>query len=165
MRSLRRQLALSAAGAALITSVALLSPAQASAAESGPVTISGKVGCLNNLSPDGIWVEATNGGSGFAQWTIKPEEGREGFGYAYYTFTLPRGGSYHLNVGCDGTAKHWGMTAQTPTVSGASYTFKCNDISPALESLGEWAFSRSLGRWIKALDFTEGIEYGRCASV
>jgi hypothetical protein len=161
----RRLLVTAVATATMTGGLSLATTSAAVADESGPVTISGKVGCLNSFSPDGIWVEAANGGSGFAEFAVKPEEGLNGFGYAYYSYVLPHGGSYHLNVGCDGSPQRWGMTAHTAQVSGSNNSFTCDDISPALRTLGEWAFSRALGRWVKALDFTEGIPYGQCGKI
>lgn len=157
-----RRLAAAAASAALIAGLGALDPAVASAAETGPVTIAGKVGCLNSYSPDGIWVIADNGGSGFATMSF---DLNDGFAYTHYTYVLPAGGSYSLNVGCGGSPQNWGMTAHTPTVAGTENSFKCNDVNPLLEAAGDWAFGRILGRWIKALDLTQGIDYGTCARI
>jgi len=141
---------------ALASAIVGAGPAEA---QGRAVVVSGKVACLNSYSPDGIWVNALRGGSGFARMYT---DVADGFGYTHYSFTLPAGGSYFLNVGCGGTPKRWGIAAKSSVVSGVKNNFKCNDVSPALGAAGDLVFGKIFGRWVKALDLTQGVKYKTC---
>lgn len=89
----------------------------------GPVAISGEVECASGASVVGVWVEARDGGSGWADRQVK-EGGR-----TRYDFVLPNGGQYQLHVGCGGTDAEWGATNYTPFVANTPMSFRCFDSS------------------------------------
>lgn len=130
----------------------LAAPAQAAA----PRVVSGKVQCINGAGPVGIWVNAKNGGSG---WATMGYNVADGWGYHRYKYRLPRGGAYSLNVGCGGTPKRWGITAKTGVVTAARNNFRCNDIHPALDLA-----RKILGLW-RGVDLTRGIAYKTCKRI
>jgi hypothetical protein len=123
-------------------------------ADSGYVA-SGKVQCVNSEGPVGIWVEAQNGGSGWADMGVDVSDG---WGWTHYSKAIPNGGSFYLNVGCGGSSEAWGLSAWSDTAVGA-LNVVCNDIPWWLQALkGRFPY---LG-WA---DFTQGVPYGRCGTV
>jgi hypothetical protein len=67
------------------------------------VLVSGKVECAAGAPVVGVFVEALDGGSGFAEWHARQVPYRAGF-----TKRLPQGGRWSVSVGCGGTPKRWG---------------------------------------------------------
>jgi uncharacterized MnhB-related membrane protein len=99
-------------------------------------SISGKVQCAGGEQVVGIWVDAINGGSGFADWIPISNNGSE----ASFKYILPNGGDYNLHVGCGGTKQDWGGTYTTETGSGTvrdtnTHYFVCQDF-PGTQGYG-----------------------------
>jgi hypothetical protein len=65
--------------------------------------ISGKVMCISGDGVVGVWIDAKNGGSGWAKWI--PTNGFPQ--QASFSFTLPKGGIYSVHVGCGGSPAKW----------------------------------------------------------
>jgi hypothetical protein len=92
-----------------------------------PITISGYIDCWPDASKpvEGVWIAAPSGGSGWATWHALP--GRPNV--AWFSHTLPNGGSYVVDAGCGGTSKHWEVALSSiTTVQGSGYYFTCYDV-------------------------------------
>lgn len=87
--------------------------------------ISGTAQCVSGNNVVGVWIEATNGGSGWAYWTPTPGLPSE----ATYSYTLPNDGNYDVTVGCGGTPQNWATSNVSPLLSGTSYSFLCYDLA------------------------------------
>jgi hypothetical protein len=72
---------------------------------------------------EGIWIVAKSGGSGWAKWTGVTAT------TARYNYTLPKGGSYAVHVGCGGTLASWQTAPDSNFVSGTSNNFICYDVA------------------------------------
>ncbi len=96
-----------------VTAIALPSSAATSR------TVSGTVACQVGHHVTGVWVQSSNGGSGWASWT--PRSGAAWLAdYSYRITTNSSSTSVRLDVGCGGTRQNWwstNLTAST-TVSG-----------------------------------------------
>ena len=114
MRVLRRTAVLVVALLGAV--VAYVQPASAA------TTIHGTVQCVTGARMVGVWVSANSGGSGWASWTPRSTS------VANYSYTLPYGGTYHLNVGCGGSSGAWASSNSTPNVGGNAYWFTCYDL-------------------------------------
>ena len=93
------------------------------------IPITGKVSCLGNEQVEGIWVDAVNGGSGWADWYETNSNGSE----VEFKYVLPNGGAYNLHVGCGGSKQIWKNTYSTETGSGTIqdhnfHFFTCQDV-------------------------------------
>jgi len=91
--------------------------------------ITGKVLCQDGKQVEGVWVEAQNQGSNFANWYTINENGSE----AGFKYILPNGGEYNLHVGCGGTKLLWAVSATTEAGTGSvkdynSHYFICYDV-------------------------------------
>ena len=86
--------------------------------------ISGSIQCQSS-SVEGVWVQAANGGSGWAPWissAARPD-------YATYSYTLPHGGEYSLHIGCGGTTSSWKVATYSGYYGGTVNNFYCYDES------------------------------------
>lgn len=109
----------------ILVMVQLAAPASAAKA----VTVTGYVTCINSYAPVGIWVDATSSTDGWAKKTGPNPQ--TGWAKVKYSFSLNKGGTYRLHVGCGGDAQRWGMTAKSSLLSGSSTkTVTCNDVPP-----------------------------------
>jgi len=84
--------------------------------------VAGYVQC-STMSVEGVWVEANNGGSGWAKWRGIDST------VAYYWYWLPHGGKYSLHVGCGGSTSQWSTASKSRAVSGRFHNFFCYDIA------------------------------------
>lgn len=113
------------AGAVGLVAASLTAVVATAAPASASVGISGQVMCVDQRSVVGLWVQAANGGSGWATLTNVN-------GYTKnYRYTLPRGGSYSVHVGCGGTSQSWATSNKSPYVSGSYNSFTCYDTTAA----------------------------------
>jgi hypothetical protein len=87
-----------------------------------PEQVSGYVQCTS-LPVEGVWIVARRGGSGWAEWTGVTAT------LARYNYTLPKGGSYAVHVGCGGSLPDWQTTPDSGFVSGAFNDFLCHDVA------------------------------------
>ncbi len=142
------------AGLALVSPLGLTGQANADAA----YTVSGKINCINSADPVGVWVEAPNGGSGWAKRWLDVSDG---WGYGHYSKALPNGGPFRLHVGCGGTPQKWGMTAYSDFHTGGQFSVVCNDLNPLLARVAK----RVLPAPLKWADLSQGIPYGHCKQI
>ena len=77
-----------------------------------------RISCTSGAEVAGAWVEAANGGSGFA------ERSQEG---APHEFVLEFGGPYHVNVGCGGTRQRWAVDLSSGVSESPKRTLVCQD--------------------------------------
>lgn len=94
-----------------------------------PVTITGYAKCWPDPTKPvvGVWIVAANGGSGWADLQALPGQ----VNVAWFSRTLPNGGSYVVHIGCGGTPAHWELTlASLNGVLGSGHTFTCYDVPP-----------------------------------
>ncbi len=96
--------------------------------------ISGKVSCIGNEQVEGIWVQATNDGSG---WADKHQTDSDG-AVVVFTYVLPNGGAYNLHVGCGGSEQHWNTISTTEAGSGTiqDHTFHFFTCQDSLRAVG-----------------------------
>ena len=87
-----------------------------------PVPISVEIECVTGAAVAGAWVEARNGGSGPA---IPQEPGAVGAS-RQFTYEMPFGGPYHLNVGCGGTG-NWARSPSSEVAETAHRRLLCDD--------------------------------------
>ena len=85
-------------------------------------SISGHVYCTDGQAVEGVWVAANSGGSGWASWGVAGSTD-----YAWFSYTLPNGGSYSVHVGCGGSPSRWNTANYSVTVSASGYEFWCWD--------------------------------------
>jgi hypothetical protein len=105
----------SAAALSAFIGVAAASPASASTG------VSGYVECLT-MPVEGVWIAASNGGSGWASWHTNGDPT-----YAYYSYNLPNGGSYAVHVGCGGSPQNWAVPTASGYYGGTVNDFLCYD--------------------------------------
>jgi len=119
-------------------------------------TVKGRITCLNNPSPVGVWIDATKSKDGWASIKVPYVPG--GASMVDYSYRLNKGGKFKVNVGCGGTSERWGMSLSSPVVSGTKVNFRCNDIPPMLNQV----FKR-----INPFKFglSDGIKYGTCKKI
>lgn len=102
-------------------------PHQATTVASTQATIiTGVVECSPDLTKAviGVWIVASNGGSGWAHYQLLPGHPN----IALFDRTLPKGGSYVVHVGCGGTPAHWELVLGSVTpVTDSGYHFTCYD--------------------------------------
>lgn len=87
-------------------------------------TVSGHINCSSGAAIVGIWVDASNGGSGWAVWTPQPGQPSS----ASYKYTLPAGGKFAVNVGCGGTPAKWATNNKSASTYGPTRDFVCYGI-------------------------------------
>ena len=92
------------------------------ASASQPIT--GYVTCISQNPVVGVWIAAQNGGSVWATWT--PNSGAPY--YANYKFSLSKGGSFSVHVGCGGNPSHWATDNHSGYVQGSGASFTCIDV-------------------------------------
>jgi hypothetical protein len=106
--------------AAACLTIAGLALGNAATAHASTV-VSGQVMCVDQRSVVGVWIAAGSGGSGWASTTNIN-------GYTKrYSYALPYGGSYAVNVGCGGTSQNWATNNKSGYVSGTYNNFTCYD--------------------------------------
>lgn len=115
----------------------------------------GRIQCINSGEPTGVWVEAADGGSG---WATTWQDVADGFGWLHYSKEIPAGGSFYLSVGCGGSNSSWGTTTYSDSFAGP-VDVHCNDIPWLLEQAGR------LYPFIGRLGIAQGIPTGRCTAV
>jgi len=102
-------------------------PNQATTVASAHATIiTGSVECWPDTTKavEGVYIVASNGGSGWADWHALPGHPN----VALFSRTLPNGGSYVVHVGCGGTRHHWELKLDAVTpVMDSGYHFTCYD--------------------------------------
>lgn len=84
--------------------------------------VSGSIQCQVG-GVEGIWIQAANGGSGWAPWVSSAARPS----YATYSYTLPYGGPYSAEIGCGGTSSTWGVVEYTGFHDGTVNNFYCYD--------------------------------------
>ena len=102
-------------------------PAAADHAGVTPAIITGYVECWPDATKpvEGVWIAATRGGSGWAQRHALP--GRPNVDW--FSYTLPYGGSYVVDVGCGGDKTHWEQALGTVNpVHGTGNYITCYDV-------------------------------------
>lgn len=106
---------------------AAASPHLATTGTSAPATVvAGSVECWPDTTKPvvGVWIVASNGGSGWADWHALLGHPN----IALFSRTLPHGGSYVVHAGCGGTPRHWGLALDSVTpMLGGGYRFTCYD--------------------------------------
>ncbi|MFT4125122.1 MAG: hypothetical protein QM662_02690 [Gordonia sp. (in: high G+C Gram-positive bacteria)] len=120
-RSVVRSVAVLAAASSVIGGAWATAP-QADAATSAK----GTVQCASGAIVAGVWVVAKNGGSGFARFTRSPGTPS----YARFEYTLSRGGSYLVNVGCGlkSNGRDWKTNNTSTVYLSGTRTFLCYDV-------------------------------------
>jgi hypothetical protein len=76
------------------------------------------------MAVEGVWIDAENGGSGWAQWAAMNSPS-----IAHYSYALPNGGSYAVHVGCGGSPADWLTTPDSNVVPGTVNDFLCHDVA------------------------------------
>jgi hypothetical protein len=86
---------------------------------SGTITISGTVGCASH-NVEGIWVDSSGGGYGWATWTAVPGHPNDATYSRAVTTSLAT--TIRLHVGCGGSTSSWWSDNRTPgtSVSGSA---------------------------------------------
>lgn len=77
-----------------------------------------RISCTSGAEVAGAWVEASNGGSGFAE---QPQDG------APHEFVLEFGGPYSVNAGCGGTRQRWAVDTSSGVSDSPVRTLLCQD--------------------------------------
>jgi hypothetical protein len=99
----------------LTTSLAIGAFVVLAPAAQASTRISGQITCVDGLGVEGVWIVASNGGSGWASWWAP------GMGYANFSYTLPYGGAWTVHVGCGGTPAHWEYPTNGNSTTTSSY--------------------------------------------
>lgn len=77
--------------------------------------ISGQVQCVDELPVEGVWIQASSGGSGWATT-------RNINGYTKdFSYSLPHGGAWTVHVGCGGSTSRWKYTPDGNATTKAAY--------------------------------------------
>jgi hypothetical protein len=152
IRGARRvTLGLSCAALALASTVAAAPQAVAATA----YTINGTVACTSGAYVvKSVWVQANNGGSGFA--TVGGADVNLGFGRQRFTKNIPNGGTYWVAVNCGPTTFVPAKTVYTNTTSSRNPQLNCNNFPWWLDQV-----ARRTGWWARAVL----PPYGRCNGV
>ncbi len=86
----------------------------------------GVVQCTLDTKVVGIWIDAKNGGSGWASFS--PRYGS--LSTVNFNRKLPNGGMYRVTVGCGGTPQQWKTSIKSDFVkSNKSHWFTCLNVS------------------------------------
>jgi hypothetical protein len=135
----------------------------ATTAQAAPEEIHGEIGCINNASPVGVWVQAARSKSGWADWKVPVHLG--GTSKVDYTYTLNNGGPYQVHVGCGGRPQHWDNDIHSDNVEGP-HDFLCNDINPIANEVWNHMVAEELfGVFGKLLDLSRGVPDNHCNTV
>jgi len=110
---------------AVFGSAVLVAPAASAA-----TVVRGTVMCVTQDSVVGVWIQAENGGSGWATLSSRNSaDPRKNFQYS-----LPKGGRYQVHVGCGlknkywwGGGKVWKTNNKSGYVTGTNRNFTCVD--------------------------------------
>lgn len=86
-----------------------------------PTEVAGVVSCASGAPVVGIWVDAVDGGSGFADRRDLPD------GSTSFTKLINFGSSYQIHVGCGGTEADWATSYFSHPQTGQNLTFVCED--------------------------------------
>lgn len=121
--------------------------------------IGGTIGCINSASPVGVWVQAKNSKSGWADKKVPIRLG--GHSKVDYSFTLDKGGPYQVHVGCGGTPQKWAKSLKSKDVTGGKNDFLCND----MDRISVAAFNALVGRMFGRPDLTQDVPYGECKHI
>ena len=88
-----------------------------------PEALTSTVECRSGEPVVGVWVEAANERSGFAQLDLSAPDPSQ----VDFVYRLPRDAAYELNVGCGGTGASWGSSNDSDVVFGSGRRFSCED--------------------------------------
>lgn len=103
---------LTALSAVVLSAGAIAVGASTASASTG---ISGQIQCVDELGIEGVWIQASNGGSGYASL-------QDINGYTKnFRYSLPRGGAWTVHVGCGGSTSHWKYTPDGNTTTTRTY--------------------------------------------
>jgi len=86
--------------------------------------VSGSIEC-QSTGVEGVWIDAANGGSGWAPWVSSAAYPS----YASYSYTLPYGGEYSVEIGCGGKPSAWTVVEYSGFYGGTVNNFYCYDES------------------------------------
>lgn len=101
-----------AAAAAFVAAALAVSAAQDD--HDDPQLVTGRVTCEARSPIVGVFIVAGRGGSGFAgNWK------ETGPARASFTYVLPHGGGWAVNVGCGGSPQRWGQESRAPSLTEA----------------------------------------------
>lgn len=92
-------------------------------APADPTEVNGRVRCESAAAVVGIWVEAVDGGSGWADVSVDPD------GTTVFSKVLDRPGEYQLHVGCGGTPGEWASSYFSEYVTESNLSFVCRDLA------------------------------------
>ncbi len=97
--------------------------------------VGGSVACNSGRTVVGVWISASSGqdDSGYANLGPSGSAGGNhpiGSG-ATYSYLLPQGGTYSVNVGCGGTAAQWASSNYSPLLSTRTARLNCDDPTAA----------------------------------
>lgn len=155
---------LKAVNATMVLIVALAGMVGLSPVAEASEVVEGRVECLNS-GVLGIWVEARDSTSGWAQHSAVMEA-MVLPGAKDYRFELDRGGPYRLHVGCGyfpghGSADNWPVTARSEWLDGSGHKLSCNNIWPPANWLSNLA-AKYGGVWLYRFDLSRGIDHEKC---
>lgn len=143
----------------VMPAVAALITLSTAVGSSASVKVSGTIGCINSAEPVGVWVEAAQSKSGWADKTTPVRLG--GHSKVDYSYVLDKGGDYQVHVGCGGTPQKWAKSLKSKNVSGTKNDFLCND----MDWISVAAFNALVGRMFGRPDLTQGVPYGECKHI
>jgi hypothetical protein len=79
--------------------------------------ISGQVQCVDELAVEGVWIQASSGGSGWATLRNVEESGYT----KNFSYSLPYGGAWTVHVGCGGSTSDWKYKPNGNSTTRATY--------------------------------------------
>jgi hypothetical protein len=85
--------------------------------------VAGSVACVTGNAVEGVFVNANSGGGG---WGIMNVPGGTSNAVSWH-YTLPKGGSYYVAVGCGGRPSSWNSTSYSGNYTGNSSSLICYD--------------------------------------
>lgn len=122
-------------------------------------TVRGVVGCTSTFVT-GVWVEAANGGSGWAELSDPPIVfGNQG--KLTYSKWLPNGGPVELHVGCGGDHEHWNSSNESEQFDQQDAELLCNSLPWWVKPLQK----RFAPNPLRSMDLSQGIPTGHCVLV
>jgi hypothetical protein len=86
-----------------------------------PLTITVDVTCRSGTKVASVWIEAAQGGSG---WATPVNEGGD---VARYVYQLPFAGGYEVRAGCGGTADNWSARTSSRVDDAVYRRLLCDD--------------------------------------
>ena len=121
--------------------------------------IEGHIGCINSQHPVGVWVQAKDSKSGWADIHMPVYLGS--LSKVDYSYLLDRGGEYQVHVGCGGTPDHWASDIHSDDVSG-SHNFLCNDITEIDQDAWNAIANEVVGVFKDIVHLDEGVPRNHC---